>query len=317
MESLPRMGSMSNLNAAAGTSWEKGLRATAELDCGLWIAGCGLEECELGDCDVEWHAVRRRVAASNGVRVRRRRRGMGRLKMSLVVGAKFGIVVLLIVVLFGCAAREERFEFTRWEMGVKARVVVYAASREKAGSGAQAAFGRIAGLDACMSDYRPDSEVMKLCRGPELERVRVSEDLYRVLKAGARVSEVSGGAFDVTVGPEVALWREARKTGELPAEGVVALVAQRVGWRGVELEDVGPAVRLQTRNMLIDLGGIGKGYAAEEAVKELRRRGMARCLVALAGDICVGEAPSGEKGRGIEVAGSGRALTLRNACVST
>jgi thiamine biosynthesis lipoprotein len=245
--------------------------------------------------------------------------------MRQVVIANLAILVVLVIVgLGGCAreARLERFEFTRLEMGVKTRVVTYARSREEAERGAQAAFARVAELDACMSDYRQDSELMRLCRGAEGTPVRVSADLFSVLKTAGRVSGASDGAFDVTVGPAVALWRQARRDATLPSSSQIAEAQKAVGWQSVELDERQRTVTLRKTSMRLDLGGIAKCYAAQQAVEVLKGQGQARCLVALAGDICVGEAPPGTDGWRIDVApppgrDERRTLALVNTCAST
>jgi len=222
----------------------------------------------------------------------------------------------------GCASLE-RHEFNRVCMGVQCRIVVYSADARRAEAGAGAAFGRIAGLDACMSDYRPDSELMRLCERAGGPPVAVSEDLARVLAVAAQVSEASGGAFDVTAGPAVALWRRARRTGTLPKAAELVRARGLTDWRAVEIDSEGRWVRLAKPGMRLDMGGIGKGYAAQRGLDALRERGLSRSMVALAGDIVVGDAPPGRDGwlvgtaeSGSEGPGAGR-LTLVNCAVST
>src|SRR5690242_8820090 len=94
-----------------------------------------------------------------------------------------GLIAVFILFLVGCAKPLTRFEFTRLEMGVKTRIVTYAGSKEEAEAGAAAAFGRIAELDAIMSDYRGDSELMRLCAQAAGQSVRISHDLASVLAA--------------------------------------------------------------------------------------------------------------------------------------
>lgn len=217
-----------------------------------------------------------------------------------------------------------RFEFTRVQMGVQSRIVLYAANRAEAEAAAAAAFERIGALDAVMSDYRRDSELARLCERAGGEAVPVSRDLFRVLAAARAVSEATGGAFDVTVGPAVALWRRARQTRQLPTEEERLEAMSLIGWQWVVLDRTAGTVRLAQPGMRLDLGGIGKGYAAAEAVETLRARGVGRCLVGLAGDIATGDAPPGRIGWEVEVevdgAGAGgerMALLLANRSVST
>lgn len=237
----------------------------------------------------------------------------------------------LVVCLLGCgvggctAAGGERFQFTRVNMGVSTRIVVQSGNREATAEAVAAAFSRIGEIEDAASDYRERSEVMRLCRG-EMGRVgewvEVSVDLWRLLKAGREVAEASSGAFDVTVGPAVKLWRETRRSGVMPNAVALVDARSRIDWGSVEVDPARPRVRIMREGLRIDFGGIAKGYAAEEAVKVLQDRGHRRCLVALAGDVCAGDAPDHEPGWVVELHGemSDRAIGriwLRNAAVST
>src|SRR5204863_5231810 len=142
-----------------------------------------------------------------------------------------------------------------------------------------AAFERIAALDTIMSDYRRDSELMRLCARAGGPPVRVSPDLFLVLRRAQEVAERSGGAFDVTVGPLVALWRQARKTGILPDPAAIERARALVGWQKVQLDAGTSTVRLAARGMKLDLGGIAKGYAGDEAQAVLKKHGIRRALV--------------------------------------
>jgi thiamine biosynthesis lipoprotein len=133
----------------------------------------------------------------------------------------------------------------------------------------------------------------------------------------------TGGAFDVTVGPLSRLWRRARVTGEPPDPAAVAAAKALVGYQHVELPSPGTA-RLTMAGMLLDLGGIAKGYAADQALAALRVHGASRALVAIGGDVAVGDAPPGKDGWIVAVAPLGPAaggdvapLTLRHSAVST
>ena len=96
-------------------------------------------------------------------------------------------------------------------MGTEARIVLFAPARRRRATRRTQAFARIAALDAVMSDYRDDSELMALCRRAGTGPVRVSDDLFRVLRASQQLSRESGGAFDVTAAPLIHLWRRARR----------------------------------------------------------------------------------------------------------
>src|SRR6185295_6849343 len=217
-----------------------------------------------------------------------------------------------------------RFEFSETHMGTRFRIVVYAATAQAAQLASTAAFERISRLDATMSDYRETSELMLLCKEEAGKQVRLSEDLFRVLAKSQELAERSKGAFDVTVGPLVRLWRRARRTGELPDRQKIADALESTGYTRLHLDPKERSAMLEKSGMFLDLGGIAKGYAADEALAVLNRHGVTRALVAAGGDIAVGEAPPGTEGWTIAIAQlesvntpPSRLLVLRDAAVST
>jgi thiamine biosynthesis lipoprotein len=219
----------------------------------------------------------------------------------------------------------ERFEYAQIIMAVEARITLYAEDETTARAAAGDAFDRMNALDAVMSDYRADSEVMRLCRAPAGEAVAVSPDLLRVLQASIDMSRQTHGAFDVTIGPVVRLWRDARRAGRLPDADALREARARTGWRLVDLDPAGSAVTLRAAGMSLDLGGIGKGFAVDEAIAVLRAAGAGRCLVNLGGDLAAWDPPPGEQGWIVEIetgagAGAGKTpsrITLHRAAVAT
>ena len=219
-----------------------------------------------------------------------------------------------------------RFEFESKHMGTTFRISLYAADKATAKKAADAAFARVAELDGIMSDYKKDSELIRLCKSfaaKSGDPVRVSDELFFVLVRADQLSRQSDGAFDVTVGPVVQLWRLARRTQELPDAKELAAARALVGYKNVRLDVVNQTVRLLTPGMQLDLGGIAKGYAADEALNVLRDKfGIKRALVAASGDIACGDPPPGADGWTVEIAPIAksqkpRTLTLANAAVST
>jgi thiamine biosynthesis lipoprotein len=187
-------------------------------------------------------------------------------------------------------------------MGVQARLVLYAPGEAAARTAAGAAFDRLAALEDVMSDYRPTSELMRLCAQPPGTPVPVSDDLFAVLARAQELARLSDGAFDVTVGPIVRLWRAARKSGRLPEEAARREALAHTGWQHVRLDATARTVTLGLPGMQLDLGGIAKGYAIDEALAVLRQHGVERALLELGGDIRLGAAPPGEEGWPLQVA---------------
>lgn len=188
-------------------------------------------------------------------------------------------------------------------MGTKINIVLYAPDAATANHAFQAAFRRIAALEKIMSDYDPESEVLQLCRkAPTPEPVSVSDELCRVLARSLELSERTGGAFDVTVGPLTKLWRRARRRVQLPDEERLQEAKSSVGYHFLRLDERTCKVALLRPNMRIDLGGIAKGFAADEAIAVLKNKGIASALINAGGDITVSEAPPGTTGWKVAVA---------------
>ncbi len=207
-------------------------------------------------------------------------------------------------------------------MGIDARLVVYAQNTKIAEDACTSAFQRIAELEDIMSDYRHDSELMVLCANAGNGPVKVSKDLFVVLKRAQEISQRSAGAFDVTVSPLVRLWRQARKSGVLPDPTSIESARKLVGWEKMKLCERNRTVDLATPGMLLDLGGIAKGYACDEVQKVFKKHGIRNALVEMGGDIVVTNPPPGKKGWTIRVpnASSDQApadLEFANCAIST
>jgi thiamine biosynthesis lipoprotein len=238
-------------------------------------------------------------------------------------------LLAFLVLLGACyptsAEEPKRFEYEEPHMGTKFRIVLYARDQATADKAAKAAFARVAHLNRVMSDYIADSELMTLCKKSEKVSagpIAVSDELFFVLDKAREVSELSDGAFDVTIGPIVRLWRQARKDRELPDPDVHKEALNRVGYKNVELDPKTKTVSLKVAGMLLDLGGIAKGYAADEGLKAIGTFGITSALVAASGDIAVSGPPPGKAGWRIDIAPlpgatEKRQLLLRDMAVST
>jgi FAD:protein FMN transferase len=233
----------------------------------------------------------------------------------------FRLLPAIIVLAFGAGLpgfAPSPVEYSQLHMGVAVRIRFYPERRTRATDVAAAAFARIAALDRMMSDYRPDSDLRTL----GVTWTRVSPDLFTVLQRAVDIAEASDGAFDPSVGPLVALWRDARQKTRFPDEAELERAKSRVGWRQVQLDKAHHTVRLARADMRLDLGGIAKGYIIQEALKTLAASGVTRALIEAGGDIVVGDAPPGRDGWRIEVDGAdaafqSRAARLTNAALAT
>ena len=222
----------------------------------------------------------------------------------------------------------QRFEYVRQKMGGPFRVVLYAPDRAAADRAAEAAYGRVDALNAALSDYETTSEISRLSRrsadGPMPEPVEVGPDLWRVLERGQAIAAATGGAFDVTVGPYMRLWRRARESGELPTEERLAKTRPSVGYARLRLDPSRQTVQLLAADMRLDVGGLALGYIADQAVAAAAAAGTPRALVDAGGEISVGNPPPGRDGWTVAIQSlknpeqaSSEFVKVRNACVTS
>ena len=217
------------------------------------------------------------------------------------------VVLLAVVGVPGSGCRTHkvavaRFEFDRPEMGLPFRIVLYAPDAEHARTASEAAFSRIAQLNAILSDYEEASELSLLSQSSGSHRsVPVGPDLWNVLNRADQVSRASDGAFDLTVGPLVQLWKRARRQRQLPPQTQLATALKSVGWQLVELDHRRHTAQLTRPGMRLDPGGIAKGYALDEAARTLRSVGVRRFLVSGGGDMVAGDPPPDQPGWRVEV----------------
>lgn len=238
-------------------------------------------------------------------------------------------LLLGLLVAVGCRTPQRapllRFEFEQAQMGLPFRIVLYAETQTIADAAARAAFARVAELNHIFSDYEDDSELTLLSRSAGSGRaVPVSNELWRLLNVAQAMSRRSDGAFDITVGPLVQVWRRARRQRELPAPEVIAEAKARVGWEKVVLDPRTRTAQLLVPGMRLDFGSIAKGRALDEALRVLRAHGITRALVTGSGDMAIGDPPPGRTGWRIELAPLDapgapptRFLSLRNCGFAT
>lgn len=217
----------------------------------------------------------------------------------------------------------ERFEFARPRIGTIVNATVYCRGEARANEAIRAAFNRLDELNRILSDYEPESELNRLVKtsGPG-RPVEVSAPLFHVLSEAQRLSEATDGAFDVTVGPLTKLWRTTYRRKQLPEPDVLAKARAAVGWRHVTLDSEDRTVELAKPGTRLDLGGIAKGYIADEMLRVLREHGITRAMIDAGGDLVVGDPPPGRKAwriqiEGLDPKGPPRFLDVANAGVAT
>ena len=234
--------------------------------------------------------------------------------------ATCGLVYLINLGLEG--SELSRFEKTEPHMGTHFRIVLYAKNSTTADNAFRAAFKRVESLNEIFSDYLPDSELSQLSlTAGNGKRVPVSAELRKILSASEQISIDTAGAFDITVGPYARLWKIARAKRKLPRPDRLKLFKKSVGHSKIHLHSNDKTVELTAPEMFLDLGGIAKGFAADEVLTTLAELEIQQALVDAGGDLVLGAPPPDRGGWNIAIGGRKHSdlpvLTLSNCAVAT
>jgi len=180
-------------------------------------------------------------------------------------------------------------------MGTLVKITAVARDESGAQAAATAGFAEIHRLEELLSTWIPTSELSRVNTSAGLAPVPVSPDTMTVVQGAIQVAELTHGGFNIAIGPAVDAWNviEGRRVPtELELEGLRPLV----DLRAVHVDAQTQTVFLEKIGMRIDVGGIGKGYAADQAVAVMKKAGALAGIVALSGDIkTFGQLPGGRK----------------------
>lgn len=209
-------------------------------------------------------------------------------------------------------------------MGTQFNVIFYASDSLVAQRANAAVSARMDSLNQVMSDYMDGSEISRLsARSGSGEWIPVSADLFNVLQKAQTIARLSGGRFDPTVGPLSLLWRRGVRRKAFPTTKERRKARRSVGYRLMELDSTTRSVRLRRTGMRLDVGGIGQGFAIDEALQVVNHFGIRSALIDIGGDILVGDAPPGTAGWRISI-GSAKngdtdttTILLKNASITT
>jgi len=188
---------------------------------------------------------------------------------------------------------ERVFRQSRMIMGTSVEITVSQTDSQRAEEATAAAFREVQRMDRLMSHYRQGSEVSQITRHAGEKETAVSPETLEVIERALYFSRLSGGAFDITIGPVFRLWNF--REGKIPEEKSLQENLKKVDYRKIKVDRIKSSVYLEGRGMELDLGAIAKGYAVDRAAAVLRQAGVENFLVSAGGDLTV----SGAKGKGM------------------
>ncbi len=197
----------------------------------------------------------------------------------------FALLICAFLILPGCT-RRHTVQKTEAMMGTDVTITVVARTDAEGDAAIDAGMAELHRLDNMMSLYKDASELTQVNRAAGLHPVRVSPEMIGVVESAIAVSRMSGGVFDITVGPLVVLWQMRLKEGRIPTAREIAAIRPLVNYRNIVIDRKRSTLYLKKRGMIMDLGGM-KGYLADRAAAVIRQHGITDGIVAVAGDIRV------------------------------
>jgi len=148
-------------------------------------------------------------------------------------------------------------------------------------------FSRLREIENLMSVNIPSSDVSRINAAAGIEPVQVHDDVFKVIERALYYAQLSGGAFDPSVGPLVSLWGVGSNNARVPSQAEIEKVLPLINWRDIELDPQTKSVYLKNRGMSLDLGAIAKGYAADEAAVIIKKANIDRSIIDLGGNILI------------------------------
>jgi len=197
--------------------------------------------------------------------------------------------------LFKRKNHDNKYEKTFTALGTINSITVYSKKGKEA---VEAAYRRVLEIDDRMSAFKADSDVMKINRNSGNEPQKINSDTFYVLKHSLAFSNSSKGAFDITICPLTSLWGFGKKLNHIPEEEEIKKALSLVNYKDLVLDEENCTAYLKKEGQAIDLGGIAKGFAADEVKKILQQYKIKDALINLGGNIVVlGHNPEGQPWR--------------------
>lgn len=207
---------------------------------------------------------------------------------------KLIIVILLVSLLFGCSNKNiTPISKSNFYLGTIVTIKIYDKADDEI---FEKVFNRIKEIENKMSINVNESEVISINKNSGINYVNVSNDTFKVIEKGLYYSELSKGYFDITIGPLVKLWNIGSEDARVPTAEEINEKIKKVNYKNVLLDKKNKEVFLRDTGMIIDLGGIAKGYAADEIKKILTQNGIKHAIINLGGNVyTIGSKPENSK----------------------
>ncbi|MBB6214890.1 thiamine biosynthesis lipoprotein [Anaerosolibacter carboniphilus] len=194
------------------------------------------------------------------------------------------VTILLTTFQVGCKSEEKMVSDSTYMLGTYLQLSVWTSNEAKGMDIIKTAFERIKEIEDKMSANIDESEIGQINQNAGRDYVEVSEETSELIKKAVHYAQVTDGAFDPAIGKLVKLWGIGTENERIPSEDEIRDALSFVDYRKIEFQGENK-VKLSEPEMRIDLGGIAKGYAADEVTKIMREKGIKHAIINLGGNV--------------------------------
>lgn len=210
---------------------------------------------------------------------------MNKKKLPLILA--IGTIIVLSIFLGVKNKKEDKYSKTYYNLGTINEITLYDITKKDGDRILEECESILKDIDNKMSRQITSSEVSEINNQAGKNYVKVSDDTYYVIKESIDFSNISNDTFDISVGPIVDLWGIGTDNAKVPSKKEIKDSLSLVNYKNILLNDENKSVKLATKNMKIDLGGIAKGYAADKIYEFLKEEKLESALINLGGNIYV------------------------------
>lgn len=204
----------------------------------------------------------------------------------------FCICLILSIPLASCSNKNQVFDKDAFKMDTIMNIKAYGSNASKA---IDAAYKRIDEIEQMASSSIDTSDVSIINQAAGKEYVKVHPEIIKMIETSLKYSKLTNGAFDITVGPLINLWGIGTQAERVPSDSEIKTALALVGYNNISINEQDSSVKLLKEGMSIDLGGIAKGFSADEVLKVLKDYGIKSAIINLGGSsvYTLGQKPDG------------------------
>jgi thiamine biosynthesis lipoprotein len=201
-----------------------------------------------------------------------------------------GMSIFLIISMVSCSKEDGKVDKYATKMDTIMHLTAYGPNASKA---IEAAFNRVDEIEKIASRSISTSDVNKINEAAGKEYVQVHPEIIKIIKTSVEYSKISNGAFDITVSPLIKLWGIGTTDERIPADSEIKERVALVGYNNISINDADNSVKLMKAGMAIDLGGVAKGFTADEIIKVFKKYDINSAIINLGGSsiYTLGEKP--------------------------